>query len=136
MFAHKQKCYSVDAFIAAYPVMKQNGWNITSVAQLANAGPAWQNSPGYGSSVQPATDVIVGSFRSAASSASSASAGATASQSTTEYVDVRSSKSSYANMWYLCFEAPPQTHHQDPHSRPTLSRTYTSARYHHSADLR
>lgn len=104
--------------------MKQNGWNVTSVAQLANAGPAWQNSAGYGSSVQPAKDVIVGSFQNVTSSPSSA---ATASQSN-GYVDIWSLKSSYANICGISLEVPPQAqHHQNPHSRLTLHWTYTSA---------
>lgn len=67
--------YSVAAFIAAYPVMKANGWNITSAAQLYNGTTGWANSAGLNSSVAAATDVIVGSFQTASS-------GTTASAST------------------------------------------------------
>ena len=73
---HELSNQSVQAFIDAYPVMKANGWNITSAAQLAGNIP-YQNADSSTAPVTPANGVIVGDINSseapAASSATSAS---------------------------------------------------------------
>ncbi|KAJ4481538.1 hypothetical protein C8J55DRAFT_473882 [Lentinula edodes] len=73
---HELSDESVQAFEAAYPVMKSNGWNLQSVAQLAAAGQsAYQNAIGINNgSVTPA-DIIIGEI--------SATLSATASSTTT-----------------------------------------------------
>jgi chitin deacetylase len=60
---HELSTQSVNAFIAAYPVMKANGWNITSAAQLAGNLP-YLNSAGSTSPVTPANGVLVGDINS------------------------------------------------------------------------
>lgn len=58
---HELSNQAVQAFMTSYPLMKSNGWNVTSAAQLAGNFP-YQNSHGSESTVIPAHDVIVGSF--------------------------------------------------------------------------
>lgn len=60
---HELSTESVQAFITAYPLMKSNGWNITSAARLAGAQP-WQNAADANSPVTPANGIIVGSINS------------------------------------------------------------------------
>lgn len=54
--------------------MKENGWNITSAAELYNGTSGWANSAGYNSPVAAATDIIAGSFETTSGVTASASA--------------------------------------------------------------
>jgi hypothetical protein len=60
---HELSNQSVKAFIDAYPVMKANGWNITSTAELAGNLP-YQNADSSTAPVTPANGVIVGDINS------------------------------------------------------------------------
>ncbi|KAJ7781239.1 glycoside hydrolase/deacetylase [Mycena metata] len=55
---HELSNLSVAAFKAAYPVMKANGWNTESLAQIVEGTSAYQNSPSSSGPVTPA-DVIL-----------------------------------------------------------------------------
>ncbi|KAJ3778896.1 carbohydrate esterase family 4 protein [Lentinula raphanica] len=78
---HELSDESVQAFEAAYPVMKSNGWNLQSVAQIAAGGQsAYQNAIGINTgSVTPA-DIIIGETSNTLSS-SAASTSTTSSSS-------------------------------------------------------
>jgi len=85
---HELSNQSVDAFISAYPVMKANGWNITSTAQLAGNLP-YQNADGSTDPVTPANGVILGDINSSAAPSATATS---ASPSTTTSSSGSSSK--------------------------------------------
>lgn len=68
---HELSTQSVQAFMTAYPLMKSNGWNITSTAQLAGNLP-YQNSDSSTSPVTPASGVILGDISSKAPSPTTA----------------------------------------------------------------
>jgi hypothetical protein len=57
--------------MAAYPVMKANGWNITSTAELPGLIP-YQNSDSSTAPVTPAGGVIVGDINTNAAPATTA----------------------------------------------------------------
>jgi len=78
---HELTNQSVEAFISAYPVMKANGWNITSAAQLAG-NVAYQNAAGSTDPVTPADGVILGDINSSEAPTTTATA-TSASSSTT-----------------------------------------------------
>lgn len=68
---HELSDPAVSAFISAYSVMKANGWNITSAAQLSGAVP-YQNSASSNSPVTSAADILVDSAGSGAPSGTTA----------------------------------------------------------------
>jgi peptidoglycan/xylan/chitin deacetylase (PgdA/CDA1 family) len=70
---HELTNQSVEAFISAYPVMKANGWNITSTAQLAG-NVAYQNAGGSTDPVTPADGVILGDINSSEAPTTTATA--------------------------------------------------------------
>jgi len=78
---HELSEQSVAAFISAYPLMKANGWNITSTAQLPGNVP-YQNADSSTSPVTPANGVIVGDVNtSVAPTTTPSSSGSSASPS-------------------------------------------------------
>lgn len=54
---HELSNMSVQAFIDAFPLIGQNGWNIVSVTELNNSSP-YQNADSSTSSVQPVDSVL------------------------------------------------------------------------------
>jgi len=55
---HELSDQSVQAFMDAYPIMKSNGWNTVSVAELSG-GPVYQNSDNSTTPVTPGTVAIL-----------------------------------------------------------------------------
>jgi len=98
---HELSNQSVQAFIDAYPVMKANGWNITSAAQLAGNIP-YQNADSSTAPVTPANGVIVGDINSseapAASSATTPGSTGTSSTKTGSGVALYSGMSLLSSM--------------------------------------
>jgi len=83
---HELGDYTVDAFIAAWPVIKANNWNIGSLAQVIGSGQAYQNAANGSSPVTPATiipgDDAAFATTSTSTSTSAPSAGSSANQGT------------------------------------------------------
>ncbi|KAJ4478081.1 chitin deacetylase [Lentinula aciculospora] len=81
---HELSDQSVQAFEAAYPVMKSNGWNLQSVAQLAAGGQsAYQNAISINTgSVTPA-DIIFGNVSATLSATASSTLSSSSSTSRT-----------------------------------------------------
>ncbi|KAJ7923398.1 chitin deacetylase [Mycena leptocephala] len=73
---HELSNQSVASFVAAYPVMKQNNWNIVSLAQLIGNNASYQNAD---NSTSPVNAVDVINAKSAAPPSASSSAAATSS---------------------------------------------------------
>ncbi|KAF9462650.1 hypothetical protein BDZ94DRAFT_1309542 [Collybia nuda] len=73
---HESSDQSVQAFMDAYPLIKSNGWNAMSVAQLAGNGTTYRNAKDSMSSVTPAgilvdDDIVPSGTPSSSSSSSS-----------------------------------------------------------------
>ncbi|KAJ7502621.1 carbohydrate esterase family 4 protein [Mycena galericulata] len=66
---HELSNASVDAFIAAYPVMQQNKWNLVSLAQLVGDNVTYQNADTSTSAVTPIADILDAKNGTASSSA-------------------------------------------------------------------
>jgi hypothetical protein len=60
---HELSDQSVKAFVDAYPIMKSNGWNVMSAAQLSGAAP-YQNSLSSNATVTPTNGIVVGDISS------------------------------------------------------------------------
>ncbi|THH33691.1 hypothetical protein EUX98_g615 [Antrodiella citrinella] len=78
---HELYPQTVQAFMSAYPLMKQNGWKTMSVAQIQNA--SYQNSANDSDVVIPQTGILLDEQTTAASSTSSSASSNTASNPTT-----------------------------------------------------
>lgn len=76
---HELSNYTVQAFIDAFPLLKSNGWDIVSVAELDGQS-AYRNADGDDGTVTPAAGVLVNEPPpNAPSSSSSAPASSTSS---------------------------------------------------------
>ncbi|KAK0206558.1 hypothetical protein DFS33DRAFT_1272999 [Desarmillaria ectypa] len=80
---HELTTDTVQAFINAYPAMKSNGWNTTSVARLVDNDSAYQNSDGTDSDSTVSVDGIVVASTSSSTSSSSSTSKITTTQSQT-----------------------------------------------------
>ncbi|KII95210.1 carbohydrate esterase family 4 protein [Plicaturopsis crispa FD-325 SS-3] len=93
---HELSDESVQAFIDAYPVMKQHGWNTVSTAQLQGPG-AWLNAAADTGAVTPAGVVSGGNGTTialpASSTSSSSSSSSASSSGTTSSTAQSASKS-------------------------------------------
>lgn len=67
---HELSNMSVQAFIDAFPLIGQNGWNIVSVTELGGADP-YQNANSSTSSVQPANGILAFDYSASANISSS-----------------------------------------------------------------
>ncbi|KII95212.1 carbohydrate esterase family 4 protein [Plicaturopsis crispa FD-325 SS-3] len=90
---HELSNQSVQAFIDAYPVMKQNGWQLESCASMLGKG-TWLNAASNTGSVTPAGVLDGNNVSSSASASSSAPASKSSGTSTSSGAASSSSSSS------------------------------------------
>ncbi|KAJ7032460.1 chitin deacetylase [Mycena alexandri] len=81
---HELSVDSVNSFIAAYPVMQQNNWQLVSLAQLMGGNASYFNADNSGSPVSGVLDIVAANgTTSSGSSASASPSGSSGSKNST-----------------------------------------------------
>ncbi|KAJ7490921.1 glycoside hydrolase/deacetylase [Mycena latifolia] len=109
---HELSEQSVNSFIAAYPVMKENNWNLVSLAQLIGNNAAYQNAPsntgaadfaqvGAPTGEAAASPTSASAARSAPNSQKVAAQATSAKSSATASADVSSPSNAASSSWAM-----------------------------------